>query len=96
MPLNQQNHVFIDPEDCGSSVGYHMHVEEYTDKKTNKTEYTLYATVVLSDCTRKIDWSFNGKDDVLKIDEAIRMLSEFRRKFADTKKMVTRLNKDNQ
>lgn len=91
MPLLQQNSVFIDPESCGSSVGYYLHTTDYTDK-AGKTTYDIAATVVLADCSHKIDWSF-GKDDVQKIDAAIGMLQEFRKKYVQVSKMVENLNK---
>lgn len=88
----QQNNVFIDPESCGSSVGYFITVGEYVP--TGKpTKYTLNSTVILGDCNHKIDWAF-GTGDVGKIDEAIKMLQEFRKKFLETEKLVSKLNKE--
>ena len=87
----QQNSVFIDPEDCGSSVGYYIVINEYTPKDKSTT-YSISATMVLTDCSHKIDWSFNS-DDVDKIDTAIRMLQEFRKKYLETEKLVAKLNK---
>jgi len=90
--VSHQNNVFIDPENCGSSIGYYINVSEYTDKKTNKTEYSMNATVVLNDCSHRIDWSFY--DSCLdKIDAAISMLQEFRKKYTETTKLITKLNK---
>jgi len=93
MPLIQQNSIFIDPENCGSSIGYYLGVSEYTDKKSGKTTHSLFANVVLADCSHKIDWGFNGDGDLSKIDAAIKLLQEFRKKYADTDKMVKQLNK---
>ena len=93
MPLVQQNNIFIDPENCGSSVGYYLGISEYTDKKAGKTTHSIFANVVLTDCTRRIDWSFNDNDGLSKIDAAIKLLQEFRKKYADTEKMVKQLNK---
>lgn len=89
--IKQQNNVFIDPENCGSSVGYYISTSEYTPKD-KKTEYSLSATVVLADCSHKIDWGF-GIEDVEKIDAAIAMLQEFRKKYLETEKLVNKLNK---
>ena len=87
----QQNSVFIDPKNCGSSVGYYINVSEYAPKD-KPLEYSISATMVLTDCSHKIDWSFNS-DDVDKIDTAIRMLQEFRKKYLETEKLVAKLNK---
>ncbi len=89
--ITQQNNIFIDPESCGSSVGYYITVNEYTPKD-HPTEYSISATVVLGDCSHKIDWSF-GSDDVDKLDDAIKMLQEFRKKYVETQKMIAKLNK---
>lgn len=37
--MEQQNHTFIDPENCGSSVGYYITLQEYTPK--DKTKYSI-------------------------------------------------------
>ena len=86
-----QNHVFIDPENCGSSVGYYITTGEYRPKD-RPIEHTVSATVVLTDCSHKIDWAFSN-GDCEKIDAAIAMLQEFRSKFAMVTKQVERLNK---
>ena len=87
----QQNHVFIDVENCGSSVGYYISINEYTSKDKSPT-YSTASTVVLSDCNHKIDWYFTS-DSVKKIDAAIDMLKEFRKKYVETEKLVATLNK---
>lgn len=86
-----QNSVFIDPESCGSSVGYYIHISEYKPKD-KPVEYSVSSTVVLTDCAHKIDWGFNV-GDVDKIEAAIAMLVEFRKKFVETEKLVAKLNK---
>jgi len=89
--ITQQNSLFIDPESCGSSVGYYIKIEEY-EPKNRPTEYSTSSTVVLTDCSHKIDWNFeSGK--INKIDAAIKILQEFRRKYLETEKMVLKLNK---
>ncbi len=90
--IKHQNNVFIDPETCGSSVGYYITITEYNTIIDNKTTYTLGASVVLSDCNHKIDWNF-VEDDVEKIDAAIKMLQEFRKKYIDAEKTTKKLNK---
>jgi hypothetical protein len=92
MLIKYQNHVYISPEDCGSGVGYHITTSEWKDQKTGKTEYSLSASVKLSDCNRMIDWDFRD-DGEEKINSAISMLQEFRKKYLDTKKVVEELNK---
>jgi len=89
--MRQQNHVFIEPESCGSGVGYYLSVNEYTRKDTPVT-YSMSATVVLTDCAHKIDWQFED-EGTEKIDAAITMLQEFRKKLVETAKVVKRLNK---
>ena len=89
--IKQQNNVFLDPENCGSSVGYYINITEYTPKD-KPTQYTISANVVLADCAHKIDWGF-GDDATDKIDSAIAMLQEFRKKYIETAKLVKRLNK---
>jgi hypothetical protein len=91
MAITHQNSVFIDPENCGSSVGYYIHTGEYESKE--KTRYTAYGTVVLTDCNHKIDWSFSANEgDITKIDSAIAMLQDFRKKYAETSKVIAKLN----
>jgi hypothetical protein len=89
--FTQQNHIFIDPENCGSGIGYYLSVSEYTPK-SGKTEHSVSATVVLTDCSHKIDWSFSG-ESVEKIDDTIKMLQEFRKKYIEAQKMIKALNK---
>lgn len=86
-----QNNVFIQPEHCGSSIGYYLKTDEYTPKD-KPTQYSLSATVVLADCSHKIDWGFS-ENDLDKIDAAIAMMQEFRKKYIEMSKMVVKLNK---
>lgn len=90
--VTQQNSTFIDPENCGSSVGYYINIEDYENKKDNTTKYHMMANVVLADCNHKIDWSF-GEGSVEKIDAAIKMLQEFRKKYLETEKTLAKLRK---
>lgn len=89
--LRQQNSLFIDPENCGSSVGYYITINEHTPKD-KPTRYSLSSTVVLTDCSHKIDWNF-GEGELEKIDNAIGMLQEFRKKYVETIKLIAKLNK---
>ena len=91
--IKQQNNVFIDPENCGSSIGYYITINEHTPKD-KPTVYSLSATVVLADCSHKIDWGFiEDTTTVEKVDAAISMLREFRKKYIDANKMVNKLNR---
>jgi hypothetical protein len=93
MSVIQQNHVFIDPEHCNSSVGYHITMGTYENRDKVKS-HTLSATVVLADCSHKIDWVFDSDyDNNEKITAAIDMLVEFRKKYNAARKMITQLNK---
>jgi hypothetical protein len=87
----QQNSVFIDPENCGSSIGYYITTNEYKPKD-KPAVYSTSATIVLADCSHKIDWNF-GEDSTAKIDAAISMLQEFRKKYIEAEKMTAKLNK---
>ena len=92
MDMTQQNSVFIDPEDCSSSVGYFVTTREDHNTKTDKTTPRISATVVLADCNHKIDWYFNGenKASIDKIDAAIKILREFRTIYVAECKRIAR------
>lgn len=90
--ITHQNSIFIDPENCGSSIGYYITTSEHTPKD-KPVRYNVSATVVLTDCSHKIDWSFCGDlDDLGKIESAISMLQEFKKQYIDTAKVVNKLN----
>ena len=77
--------IYIDPAGCNSQVSF----------KINRTDYqgrmALEATVLLSDCSRRIDWYFNHEPDSLKkIDRAIEMLKKFKRHLAAESKKIER------
>jgi hypothetical protein len=66
------NSAYIDPLDCDSTVSYKV-----IDRPGRTT-----GSVQLADCSRKIEWYFNGDENpVKKIDKAIEMLEEFRKAF---------------
>jgi hypothetical protein len=90
--ISHQGHVFIAPHNCGSSVGYRLAISEYTPKD-KPMRYSLDGTVVLTDCSHQIEWSFNDEDNMDKLDAAIDMLKEFRKKLVETTKTVEKLNK---
>jgi hypothetical protein len=70
--------IYIDPTNCDSQVSYKINYVEYGEGADKKK--SLNASVLLSDCSRRIDWYFNGDEDSLeKIDKAIGMLNVFRR-----------------
>ena len=63
---------YIDPLDCGSTVGYRL----------RKGRRGVTATVDISDCNRKIEWYFsNDPDSVAKISKAIEILQNFQKQF---------------
>lgn len=94
MTIKAQNHAFIDPAECGSSVGYYLTTSEYHNKRTGATEHYINANVILSDCNHKINWTFS-LGDIDKIDAAISILVEFRKKFLATERTLNRLNSTN-
>ena len=73
---------YIDPTDCGSMVSYRITSEGYFD-----------ASVDLSDCGRKITWSFEP-EDVEKIDLAISMLSDFRKELIKAGKRWNKIEEE--
>ena len=92
--ITHQNSVFIDPKNCGSNVGYYIVTCE-CKRKDKPTTYSFCGTVVLTNCSHKIDWTFGGdyNGGVEKIDKAISMLQEFRNKYLETEKSIAKLNK---
>lgn len=60
---------YLDPLNCGSTIGYTI----------INGRSGLYADVDLTDCNRRLSWSFNNKPEAIKkIDKAISILTEFR------------------
>jgi len=96
--LNVRSRVtYIDPEGCGSTIGYRIWTEKWTPSKGDPT-YTIAATVELSDCNRKIEWDFgidstkiDGTETLCKLDTAIGMLEEFRKELVATQKQCKKL-----
>lgn len=66
---------YIDPQSCGSMVAYKIFSETYFD-----------ASIDLSDCNRKITWTFDSDTTIEKIDNAIAMFGEFRRELLKARK----------
>lgn len=78
--LHSSNIVMIDPLDCGSTIGYSV-----------RQEYHFSGEVHISDCNRKIVWYFNNKPSaVVKIDKAIKMLTEFKKEFVKYQKQYNK------
>ena len=75
-----------------SALGYYITTSEY-EPKDKPPVYSTNATVVIAACAHKIDWSFGGEESIEKIDAAIHMLQEFRKKYVEVEKMVAKLNK---
>lgn len=69
---------YLDPISCQSTVGYAI-------CQYNKQ---LDAEITLTDCNRKIVWSFGGRYNggLEKIDRAIEILDDFRVDFAEALK----------
>ena len=73
--------VYLDPVDCGSTVGYRI-------KLAGTESMILSAEVELSDCSRTINWSFYGPRSLAKIDIAIEVLTRFRKSYELASKKV--------
>jgi hypothetical protein len=69
--------MFIDPLECESTVGYHV----------TKRGTKVSGNIDLSDCQRKISWYF-GNDAIAKIDNAIKILTDFKKAYVAAKKGV--------
>ena len=80
--------IYIDPQDCDSQISFKINRVTYHQGK----EKNLTASVLLSDCTRRIDWYFNQEpDSIKKLDRAINMLQKFKRHLvAESKKIGAR------
>lgn len=73
--LLDANIKYIDPLDCGSTVGYRIFL------KGNQGEGKVSAEVDIADCGRTVSWSFYGDDIMEKIDNALELLTSFRNKL---------------
>ncbi len=62
---------FIDPADCGSTVGYRFTEDHYSG---------VHGTIVITECTRTITWNIYCEDEsgITKLDNAIAMLMKAR------------------
>jgi hypothetical protein len=70
--------VHIAPLDCGSTVSYRLSYHGY-----------FTADIDLSDCSRKITWSFGRQQhDIEKIDNAIKALQAFKKDYLKTLKLL--------
>jgi hypothetical protein len=73
--------IYISASDCDSMIGF---VVQRSERRRGK--WRVYGTLDLSDCTRKIEWTFNSDTGIKKIDKAIEMLKEFREEFSQALK----------
>lgn len=73
---------YLDPLDCGSMVSYKITSHGYFE-----------ATVDLTDCGRKISWSFNS-GAIEKIDRAITLLCDFRRELVKASKKWDKMEEE--
>ncbi len=82
--------IYIDPANCDSQVSYKINRTSYGDPERPG----INASVLLSDCSRRIEWYFNGDDEYIeKIDRAIDLLNVFRDLLASEVKKLNRQNK---
>ena len=93
--LHDSHAEYIDPESCGSLVGY----------KVSSTKYPYYsyiaASMNLSDCNRFIQWEFGFRQNkkggyegaVAKIDRAIAVFQKFRAALEQARPRRTRRKK---
>ena len=65
--MKTSNIIYIDPEECSSTIGYTIKADTYFE-----------ANIDLADCNHKIAWSFSDDTGVEKVDLAIEILLEFR------------------
>lgn len=82
---------YIDPLHCGSTVGYTItrYKPDYGDKKIR-----VDGQVEIADCNRKVTWSFDRAhdDDILKIERAIEILTQFKREFIKARRAANKEN----
>jgi hypothetical protein len=87
---------FIDPVSCGSTVGYKVVIQ----KSTYNGESSIYGSIELTDCNRRISWDLNsddgGREAVDKIGNAIRLLTDARYAIIEANKRVAAANRRNQ
>lgn len=77
---------YLDAADCGSTVGYKLITSTPYAGKGNVTP-SFYAEVDLTDCGRKINWTFRNSTDALaKINKAITLLTNFKKEFVKAQK----------
>jgi hypothetical protein len=71
---------YIDPLDCDSIISH---------KVVTRGTRSLYGSVQLSDCNRKIEWYFgNSKSAVAKVDKAIEALQAFRADYVAAQAVI--------
>jgi Iap family predicted aminopeptidase len=66
---------YIDPLNADSTVSYKVLVSD-----------SVWGSVLLTDCTRKIEWYFGVDDSIEKVDRAVAMLQEFKAAYLAAKK----------
>lgn len=79
------NAVYLDPLSCSSTIGYKIIWEKYSEG----SEPILNASIHLADCSHKIEWYFSNDESMLdKVNAAISILNEFKKKYATELKKV--------
>lgn len=73
--LVASNSIYIDPLNCDSTISY----------KVVDGPRSTWGNVQLADCNRKIEWYFGTDEPIEKIDNAIKVLEEFRKSLIEAK-----------
>ena len=79
---------FIEPLNCGSTVGYKIIDDDYEDHSY------FSSSIQLTDCSRMISWDVSvDSNGVAKLDNAIRILTEAREELSKAAAKLAKLKK---
>lgn len=85
---------YLDAADCGSTVGYKLITSSSYGDKT--VTLSFYAEVDLTDCNKKISWSFrNNADALVKINKALALLTNFKKEFVKAQRKYPKGKNEN-
>jgi hypothetical protein len=88
--------VYIAPTNCGSTVGYTIKSQKNYDSDTKGYYPSFYASIDLTDCSRKISWQFeNTEESLAKINRTIEILTSFKKEFVNAQKKYPKRNNEN-